>query len=253
MNRLRASVMALGLWCLAPEAKAAPEGSSEACVEVSSIVGEQRCSRYGAKWSIQRLPPFVVRFGMRGSQMTPDNMTFEGTVHEKRLDRYDYTYPGRALGVSSFRGLGAELAVSCFVSDQLYVGGDGAVMWGASHADDFTVDEHRVGRRGTLDMTMATFGTHVGYRLPLGLLSLRAEIFGGAGWVQLRQRIDGNKVQSEAVQLVIEPRIAADVWATQNVSWSAYVAKDVIHPRSYGMGISVTWHFRAFDGQFALW
>ena len=229
------------------------------CLEVSDVVGEQRCSRYGSTWAIENQLPITFRFGLRYGEVSTGGTTFREQFKRKnRPAGYQgYRFRGEALGVSSLSGLGTDGGLTLFVVGQLYLGLEGARSFGAVQTASFTTGNVALSDARGIDVMLFHGGAPVGYRIPLGRVSLRGEVlFGGIGvTVSQSAKAAGlpRDVSASATRGLIEPRAAADVWLTQHVSFGAYAGVNLLDTRARALGLSLTWHHRAFDGDMSFW
>ena len=227
------------------------------CREVSDIVGEEKCTRYGAGWAIEGELPFVFHFGMRYADLSTSNTTFtEDNDKRGRPAGYNsFRYSGDALGAKSLATLGASGGFSFFLYDQLYMGFEGSFGVGSASTATFTTSNGvKLSRDDGLDVTVFQAGIPVGYRIPLGRAALRGEIMTGFADMQIDHRAEAvglpSTVSASETRILIEPRIAADIWFTQHISFGVYGGMNVLDTdgRSRSLGISLAWHNRSFDG-----
>lgn len=229
------------------------------CVEVSDVVGEQVCTSYGDDWSVERKWPVTFRSGLRYAGFSPAGLTFEEQF--KARDRpkgyKGYSFQGEALGTSSIAGLGLDGGATVFLTGQLYLGIDGGIALGAFESASFTAGGQKLSDAGGADVVLLHGGVPVGYRIPLGRASIRSEVLIGGvmGTVAHSAEVDGDTKRKSAAAFrgLIEPRIAGDIWFTQHVSFGVYAGVNVLDTGGHAMGLSLTWHNRAFDGDMSIW
>src|SRR5262249_41290556 len=72
--------------------------ASRSCQEVSDIVGEEVCRRYGSDWSVESRFPFIFRFGLRYTQLSTSGLQFKESFKKgTRPPGYEgYAYGGEA-------------------------------------------------------------------------------------------------------------------------------------------------------------
>lgn len=233
--------------------------ASRSCVEVSDVVGERKCSRYGYDWSVEGRPAFVFRFGFRYAELSTDGMHFrEAFKKGKRPPGYvGYSFDGAALGLPALTTFGPDGGVTFYLFDQLYLGVDVGLGFGSHHIAPFTAGAFELREARGVDTIVVHGGVPLGYRMPLGLASLRPEIFFGGASASVFQNVRGPGSPGEGSAStgrgLIETRIAADLWLTQHLSFSAYGGVNVLDGRSMAMGLTFSWHVRAFDGDYAVW
>src|SRR5262245_11532444 len=89
------------------------------CTEVSDIVGEEKCTRYGAEWSIEHRFPLNYSFGTRYAEFSPAGATFIEGYKRRPKGWVPHRFDGAALGVSKLRGIGVSGGVTFYVWGQL--------------------------------------------------------------------------------------------------------------------------------------
>lgn len=229
------------------------------CVEVSDVVGEQRCERYGAHWSVERKWPITFRFGLRHAAISTEGLSFSEAYKSRNRPKgyHGYDFRGEELGTPSLTGFGFDGGASIFVVGQLYLGLEGGLALGAFRSPTFTAGRHLLRDAGGVDVTLVHGGSAVGYRIPLGRASIRSEVLFGGVLAQVSHStvLDGRTERKDAGAFrgLIEPRIAADVWFTQHVSVGVYAGMNLLDTGGHATGLSLTWHNRAFDGDMSSW
>jgi hypothetical protein len=227
------------------------------CTEVSDIVGEQRCTRYGRSWALERQFPITSFFGMRYSELSTSNTTFtEQLKKQSRPDGYHaYSYPGEALGVKSLSGLGIEGGFGAFLYGQLYMKAEGAVTLGTAPLASFRASNGvHLAKDDGINVMIFHGGLPIGYRVPLGRAAVRGEVMMGVATTNVDHRVDAPGLPSSGsasqTRFLVEPRLAADIWFSQHISFGGYFGMNVLDTdgRSRGFGFALTWHNRSFDG-----
>lgn len=252
--RFAATMLAvtLALVCLLPS-----RAEAKGCTEVSDIVGEQRCTRYGGAWSIEHSFPVNFHFGMRYSQVSTASTTFAEQINkQKRPSGYQaYRYSGESLGVKSLSGIGIDGGISFFLYRQLYMGMEGAYTLGTASTASFTTASGvKLFNDSGLNVSIFHGGLPIGYRIPLGRAALRGEVLTGIISTTVDHRVEAQGLPSTGsaseTRLLVEPRLAADIWFTQHISFGAYGGVNVLDTdgRGRAFGISLAWHGRSFDG-----
>jgi hypothetical protein len=231
------------------------------CHEVSDTVGETKCTEYGYGWAIEKQLPLTFRFGFRYGELSTGDRTFREVVGKGRgKDYVGYRFPGGALGVPQLTAGGTDGGIAFYVWHQLYVGLEGGLMFGAMNSRNIAVPSKQIilyDDTGS-DITMMHYGIPIGYRIPLGRASIRTEMFFGHIEATVSHRGVNEKSEKlyrveETSRFLIEPRIAADIWFTQHISFGAYAGVNLLDSRGRALGLSLTWHHRAFDGDMSLW
>ena len=247
-----ALVLALATVLLSPSLARA-----RGCSEVSDIVGEQQCTRYGRTWGIERQFPITSFFGMRYSELSTSNTTFEEQFKKQsRPDGYHaYSYPGEALGVKSLSALGAEGGFGFFLYGQLYMKLECALLFGTASTASFrTSSGVMLSKDDGINVMIFQGGLPIGYRIALGRAALRGEVMVGGASTSVYHHVDAPGLPSTGsaseTRLLVEPRLAADIWFSQHISFGGYFGMNVLDTdgRSRGFGLALTWHNRSFDG-----
>ena len=76
----------------------------------------------------------------------------------------------------------------------------------------------------------------------------------GFAETQIDHRADAaglpSTMSASETRILVEPRLAADIWFTQHISFGVYGGMNVLDTdgRSRAFGISLAWHYRSFDG-----
>ncbi len=248
--------VAAGVLCT-PEARAQLVRGRE-CAAVGDSVGET-CDAYGSAWSIERLSPFTSRFGFRYGEFTTKGARFNDNAPSRNRPRgyRGYRFDGELLGVPTLAAAGVDGGLTYFVVDQLYVGAECGFLFGGARTRSFTEDGFSFRDSGGMNVMLWHAGLPVGYRIPLGRASLRGEVLGGAIIATVGQRVTGPESQTAqagvAGRWLVEPRIAADIWLTQHFSFGAYAGVNVVDSAARAVGLTLTFHNRAFDGDMSLW
>lgn len=232
------------------------------CVEVSDTVGRKKCSEFGSGWAIEKQLPITFRFGFRYNEFSTGDRTFREAFRSRsRPKNYvGYRIPGSALGVPRLQTGGVDGGVAFFIVDQLYIGLEGGITFGAMDSRTISLPSKQlvlVNDTGA-DVNMAHYGAPLGYRIPLGRASIRAEMFFGGVDVTISHRAVNERGETlyraeTGGRALIEPRVAADIWFTQHISFGAYAGLNLLDTRGRALGLSLTWHHRAFDGDMSLW
>lgn len=235
---------------------------AKGCTEVSDVVGEQKCSRYGAGWSIERSFPITFRFGLRYAEFSTSGATFKEQFKKKHRPKgyRGYSFSGDTLGVPRLSGIGMDGGVTLFLVGQLYSGGEVGVGFGSFHRRTFTTGKHTLSNHSGVNVTIVHGGVPIGYRIPLGRASLRGEMFMGFVSASVSHDVRAPTIpeapsaaSAGAVRWLVEPRVAADIWFTQHVSFGVYGGVNLVDTGGRVLGLSLTYHHRAFDGDVSLW
>jgi len=236
------------------------------CVEVSDVVGHEKCSRYGDAWSVERTLPFLFRFGIRYGEIAASSASFREELKKGTHPAgYEgFTYRGDRLGVHALPSLGFDGGIAFFVIGQLYLGLEGGLGFGSITTATFSAGRYVLSSDSGIDVTAFHAGIPIGYRIALGRASLRGEVLAGGTGVTVSHAASAlspnvtneslpSTVSATAWMFLVEPRVAADIWFTQHITFGAYAGVNVVDQASHSIGLSLAWHHRAFDGDMRLW
>jgi len=248
MSRGIACRFSLATLLLAGSALARPP-----CREVSDIVGYERCTSYGAGWSIERTFPFRVDGGLDYLALDPRGRTFKGSFGAGEPGSFRYSG-------DSVRGplvaLMLEVRPSILIISGLYAGFEFGA--GAGHgnlprvttADGWQVDASATGA----NVFFANAGAAAGYRIPAGRLAIRFEAMAGLRIATAYQgAVSGASPSPRQASVtlatgVIEPRLALDVWLSPSMTVSAFAGVNVLGLGDRSFGLAFGFHKRTFDG-----
>lgn len=232
--------------------------ASTSCHEVSDIVGEERCTRFGNTWSLERTPPIFFRFGMRYSENTTDDLSFGAGKTKGASESIPYEWRGRSLGFNRLDNIGVEGGLGFFVWGQLYTGVDSHISLGHVGTRATSVlaggQTLRLTQDSGVNVVAIGGAVPIGYRIPLGRAAIRTEVAFGFERYDISHQVALPTGQSwegtaSAMRAVIEPRIAGEIWFTQHMAFGVAAGMNLIggnYDRS--LGITLAWHGRAFDG-----
>jgi hypothetical protein len=232
------------------------------CTEVSDVVGEQRCTTYGRLWSIERAPPIAFRFGFRYAEFSTSDAAFkEDFKKNRRPDGYEgYRFNGDALGVPKVATMGIDGGFTWFVKGQAYLGLEGGIGLASIDSPTIVTGQYTLTNKSGLNVVMMYGGLPVGYRIPLGRASIRGEMLVGGVVTSVAHNVHAPNVagapssaSATAIRGLAEPRVAADIWFTQHISFGAYGGVNLFDTRGRVLGLSLTFHTRSFDGDMSLW
>lgn len=240
--RVAGVVATVGAVVLLPPSVAS---AGKSCVEVSDVVGEQQCSRYGTGWTREHgwalvLDAAVVRteFGLAGRTFTAKSGKDGPTLYE-----FD---GARAADVA--RTTGFSLRMLAAVGGSVYLGLEQTFGFGHLDGRSFRVDGYDVTPASGLSIVGATFGLPLGVRVPLGKVSLRGEVLGGFTILGLTQEANGARASATWVGGALEGRGWLDVWLATDTTLSVLVGRDLLGRGDTRLGLSLAFHTRAYDG-----
>jgi hypothetical protein len=196
--------------------------------------------------------PLVLSVGLRSLSYEPSSRDrFDGMVQTSPTG---YQFTGDALGDSAVRAYGAELGLDWAFTSFVYAGAAAAWGEGAWSAAPFTAGGLTIDPRATVNAHMWLTGLRAGIRLPLGPLSVRGEVLGGAEWVSLQQyaSVGPSSMTATAttVAWLIEPRVAVDLWTTPFTALSVFGTMPGFDSRAVNGGVAFAVHLRSFDGRY---
>jgi hypothetical protein len=203
-------------------------------------------------WSSQ-LPPLVLTLSFRSLSYSPSSHdSFDGNVETSPLA---YKFSGDALG-GAVRAYGFEMGLYWYPTPFTYLGPSLGLGWGKHNGGSFVSDALTIEPRDSINVSVTTFGGVAGLRLPLGPVSVRAEMLAGGDWISIDQYASNaaNRLTStaSAVAPLLEPRAAIDLWVTPFATVSLFGAMPSFDPRATDVGLVLSGHLRAFDGKYGL-
>jgi hypothetical protein len=137
----------------------------------------------------------------------------------------------------------------------VYLGAAAAWGEGSWSAPPFAAGSMTIQPRATVNAQLWQTGLRAGARLPLGPVSLRAEVLGGAQWIALQQfaSATGDPMTADAssVAWLVEPRAAVDLWTSPYTVVSVFGTMPQFDSRAANAGVMFAWHLRSFDGRYA--
>lgn len=260
---LRAFVFIASLLLLSETAHA----RGKSCVEVSDTVGETKCSRYGDTWSIERQLPLVSLFGLRYAEVNISDRSFVEAYKKRHRPKgyVPFKFKGSELGPNVLFTGGFDGGIHFFLVGQLYAGVETGVLFGSIETKRIAVPQGTLRDAGGIDVIVVHGGAPIGYRIPLGRASIRTEVFFGGLMVDVSHKLDTTTTNTDtpvsstlnrtstAGRGVIEPRLAAELWLTQHLTFGAYAGANVLDSNARAFGVTLAWHGRAFDGDVSLW
>lgn len=223
------------------------------CREVSDIVGYERCTAYGAGWSVERTSPIRIDFGLHYLALAPRGRTLEGSFGTREPGAFRYSGDDVQ---GPLAALMLELRPSIFVVSGLYVGYElGA---GAGHAalpGTTTSGGWRVGASSAaVNLFALNFGGVAGYRIPAGSVSIRLESMLGLRIISASQTAASDAYPSRREASVtlftwaVEPRIALDVWVSPSITLAAFAGVNALGLGDRSIGLALGVHSRTYDG-----
>lgn len=222
------------------------------CQEVSEVVGERRCSTFGFGWSTERSPPLFVALGGLSSFVRPVGSAFDGEVSGANGK---LPFEAARFVRGPIQSYGGDLRVGGFFGRNGYVAFDVGFALGHARGEPYERGGYRLSPASGVNFVHARVGPVIGFRVPLGHLSLRFETVTAFQALLLMTRVDGPEGTNKqggtgGAMLAIEPRVALDLWLTPDTTLSAWGGTNVLRPGDVSTGVSLAAHFRAFDGAF---
>ena len=215
--------------------------------------GARSSSFFGLGWDTE-LPALTFALGLRTLSLDPKRGgKLDGNVESSPLA---YHYDASQLGDAVPRFYGFETSVTYAPIPFAYFGALVAAGVGGSPSSPLAANGLTVTPRGSLGAFQILYGGVLGARLPLGPVSLRAELFAGGQSVTFSQYAsDGARELTATASLsraYVEPRAALDVWVSPFATVSAVAGFPSGNLAAMNGGIAFSGHFRAFDGSFSL-
>jgi hypothetical protein len=229
---------------------------AKGCTEVSDIVGYEKCHRYGDGWAVERRWPIGLALSFPYQTFDPNGIGFD-FLHGKN-DPHPFTLAGDKLGAASFGAAGFNIRLEGFVFGWLYLGFEWGLGFGHNQINNFTalvdnVPTNFVGSDAAVNTTDFHGGAFAGVRIPLGRVSLRLEGFAGGDLVSISAHSPLGDYMGSAGRGQLAPRAVVDLWASPNVTFSAYGGINAVDTKERTLGLMLEYHVRSFDGAFALW
>lgn len=233
---MRAGVAALLLTALL----VAQPARARSCVESGEALGLRRCETvYGWSWSLENASnirdagAWQLELGYSRARLALPADGWLGALHAAgwmsaiATDRADVTTSG------------AELRVLRIAPSQLELGGALIVRHGVL-----------VQAASTRSLEEMSFAAVVGYRLPFGRLSIRAEALLGVRLFGSPTPGARGGATDNGVAPLVQPRAVLELWPFTRCPLSAYVDGDPFGVRSLGFGVLVGVSSKSFAGAY---
>lgn len=223
------------------------------CVEQSDVTGDKVCGRYGDRWSTERTFPLVISAGFWSGHVVPAGHSWNANLGKDNPKKFGVS--GNALGMRAIDDVGFDFRMHGFATKSFYIGLDWAFAFGAVKPNLEPRTDYELRDKGGLNWIHARLATVLGGRVPLGPFSARLEALVGVQIASLTlegRRPGGEWVKGSvtAVGLLLEPRLAVDVWTSPWSTISVWGGGNVLFPADRTMGLSFALHGRAFDGHY---
>jgi hypothetical protein len=230
--------------CLVPSVAHA----SSSCHEVSDVVGERKCSRFGDLWAHERSLPIVLGVGFVRATIAPDDRHWTATAGKGKPTAYEFD--GTALG-RSFDMWGPVLNVRGYFAPWLYMGAEWTFLFGHT-STAMTADGYRVESRDGLNALGGRFGFVFGTGTMIGhTVGIRAEALTGLELLTLSQRGDPGTgaiaMGASHADFLLTTRMLVDLWTTPWTAITAYVGAKPLHLNDLDLGLQLSIHGRPHD------
>lgn len=186
--------------------------------------------------------PAVVTSGYVVDDFDPAGHTFE----TQRIGYANITGQFSGDQLAPMRGNGFYIDVRLHVNPTFYAGVDLRAAWGDAPTAPFAY-------AGSTAMTwdsswLMTMAGVAGARIPLGRISLRAEVVAGLHGATVSSH--AMDVGASTVAPLVEPRIAADLWLSPWWAFEAMAGANALDRSEHVFGVGLALHLQAFDGRF---
>ncbi|MGZ3453744.1 MAG: hypothetical protein ACXWUG_19315 [Polyangiales bacterium] len=225
--------------------------AGKSCTEVSDIVGERHCSRFGDFWAHERTIPIVLGLGMMHGSLSPDDRSWSANFGKNMPTAYEFK--GRSLGTSV--GMwGPDLRIHAFPTRWLYLGTDWAMLFGHGDTSSFRADGYEIAPASGVNVIDGRFAFVTGLRTPLTAgVSLRVELLTGLELVTLRQIAakPGEAMTAAGashVDFLLSTRFGLDFWNTPWTTLGVWMGTKPLHVGDLDFGLNFSIHGRPHDG-----
>jgi hypothetical protein len=226
------------------------------CTEVSDIVGYEKCHRFGDGWAVERRWPIAVGLTLPYQTFDPNGVNFDFATGKN--DPKAFTLPGERLGSNGLGAFGFNLRIEGFIFSWLYLGVEYGIGFGHNQIGNFVAPVGGVptqfsGSDAAVNSMMLRGGAFAGLRIPLGRVSLRLEGFAGGSSMTVDLHSPVADYTANSARGLLMPRAVLDVWASPNVTMSAFGGVDTLDTHDRIVGVMLEFHARSFDGAFSFW
>ncbi|MBV8762954.1 MAG: hypothetical protein JO257_37055 [Deltaproteobacteria bacterium] len=186
--------------------------------------------------------PGTVTSGFVTDDFDPAGHSFE----EKRIGYASTTGQFSGDHLSPMHGNGFYIDVRLHPNPTFYVGVDLRAAWGDAPTAPFAFAG---GTPMSWDSAwLMTMAGVAGARIPLGRISLRAEVVAGLHGATLSSH--AMDTSASTVAPLVEPRIAADLWLSPWWAVEAMAGANALDRSEHVFGVGLALHLQAFDGRF---
>lgn len=246
---MKKAVVLLGLAVLS---LVTPARAGKSCVEQSEITGDKTCSRFGSGWTTEGTWPLVLYAGFFTSHVEPAGHRWSGTPQKNASDSFGVA--GSQMGIRTVDTAGIDFRFVGYATPFVYLGLDWGFAMGAVDSNVAPTEGYTFRDPKGPDFLHARTSFVTGTRIPLGQVSLRLETLVGLDIVSMSVDVkkgtgDWTRGSISSVGLLIEPRLAADVWTGPWSTISLWAGKNLLIPADHTLGLTFAIHGRAFDGQ----
>gem|GEM_PF-5270966 len=225
------------------------------CVEVSSVVGRQKCGRFG-RWDARKLPPLVFGFGTSVHSLSLTGMSFSGTASHDTDIKYRMTgnqvSRGNKVTAATFDMRMGVIAPRPAGSLRWYV--DSVMSAGMLSVSSSPVvmanSELSVKPKGGLLMQG---GLAAGVVVPVtGKIDLRAELVGGGRLVALAVETQHADCVARSAPTtgswLLQSRAGVTKWLSPHLGIGMLAGTNLLHQGDVQVGVFLQGHLRAYDG-----
>ena len=221
-------------------ASSAPAVADDACV--GDAAQTERCS---VLWPIREgTKPAAVTFGWANDSFDATANSFG--VHQ--VGGLNQTGQVDANRLAAIHGNGGYLDVRFHVTAHFYFGVDLRAAWADPPQSLVALSG---GQMTSWSSAMVfAMGGVTGVRVPLGRVSIRAELVAGLHGATLSATTGGKAIEADAAAGLIEPRVGAELWFSPWWSVEGFVGINALDRSEQVFGVGLGGHLQAFDGRY---
>ena len=215
--------------------------------EVSAVVGQQACTRFGRTWDVSHTPALFFEAGLVAGGVDLRDLAATGSANHEDANHPFAIQAGEVASRTPLFGL--ALRIGAQLNRWLYVGGHGDFAMGSVSGDTLRFGMLSETPSSIARMSLGAFG---GARTALGPLTLRAELLVGFHAVVISTQSEygacrGGAAASE-LRPRIEPRVAVETTLSPWLSAGVVGGTNALAPLDWTASVYLRWSLRAYDG-----